>query len=86
GFARVGLVPGETRTVRLDLPARRLAYYDVDRAGWVVEAIGYVAYAGGSSREKDLLSARFRIAEISDSASVSEARATTASGRHSSAP
>ncbi|MEJ2210445.1 MAG: glycoside hydrolase family 3 C-terminal domain-containing protein, partial [Anaerolineae bacterium] len=39
GFARVGLVPGETRTVRLDLPARRLAYYDVDRAGWVVEAI-----------------------------------------------
>jgi beta-glucosidase len=60
-FARVGLAPGETRTVHLELPAQRLAYYDVDRAEWIVEPIPYIAYAGGSSRELDLLSARFFI-------------------------
>jgi len=60
-FARVALEPGQTRTVQLELPAQRLGYYDVERSGWVVEPIAYVAQVGGSSRERDLLSARFRI-------------------------
>jgi beta-glucosidase len=60
-FARIALEPGETRRVHLELPARHLAYYDVDRADWVVEPITYVAQVGGSSRSQDLLSARFRI-------------------------
>jgi beta-glucosidase len=61
GFRRIGLEPGETRTVCLELPARRLAYYDVELADWVVEPITYVAYVGSSSRSQDLLSARFRV-------------------------
>ena len=60
-FARISLEPGETRRVHLELLARRLAYYDVDGADWVVEPITYVAQVGGSSRSQDLLSARFRI-------------------------
>jgi beta-glucosidase len=60
-FDRIGLEPGEKRTVRLELPVRRLAYYDVALAGWVVEPISYVAYVGSSSRSQDLLAARFRV-------------------------
>jgi beta-glucosidase len=60
-FARIALEPGETRRVHLELPARRLAYYDVNGADWALETISYVAQVGGSSRSQDLLSARFRI-------------------------
>src|SRR6185503_10350821 len=32
-FRRVGLEPGETKTVHLDIPVKDLAYYD-EQAGW----------------------------------------------------
>ena len=38
-FARVALSPGETRTVRLSVPAADLAYFDAATSGWVVEPI-----------------------------------------------
>ena len=35
-FQRVGLQPGETKTVQLDIPVKDLAYYD-EQSGWTVE-------------------------------------------------
>jgi beta-glucosidase len=61
GFAKVKVEAGQARRVTFELPARRLAYYDVSRGAWTVEAADYVAYVGGSSRIEDLLSARFGV-------------------------
>jgi beta-glucosidase len=61
GFARVAILPGETRQVAFELPAQRLAYYDEENERWAVEAGEYVVYAGPSSSERDLLSAKFRL-------------------------
>ena len=36
GFPTVGLQPGETKTVQLDIPVKDLAYYD-EQSGWTVE-------------------------------------------------
>ena len=63
GFGRVALQPGETKTVTLELLARDLAYYDVDKKAWVVEEIEYLVSVGPSSRAEDLqLHETFRIA------------------------
>ena len=51
GFARVGLEPGETKTVRLSLGPRSFAYYAPDAHGWKVEAATYRLRVGGSSRD-----------------------------------
>jgi beta-glucosidase len=61
GFARVNLDPGETRRVVFALTAAQLAYYDEQRASWIVEPITHTVYVGPSSRTEDLLSAQFRI-------------------------
>jgi len=61
GFTKAHLDPGETRRVDFALPARDLAYYDEQQAGWTVEQGAYTVYVGPSSRTEDLLSARFRI-------------------------
>jgi beta-glucosidase len=61
GFQKILLQPGETQRVRFDLPARNLAYYDVEQGRWVVERIGYKVFVGPSSRESELLQAHFRI-------------------------
>ncbi len=50
GFAKVELEPGERRTVSIDIPIDNLAYYDSDRAEWVIEALDYVVHGGTSSR------------------------------------
>jgi beta-glucosidase len=62
GFKKVLVQPGEKQRVTFDLPAWHLATYDVDEGSWVVEKINYKVFVGPSSRESDLLSARFRIA------------------------
>jgi beta-glucosidase len=51
GFARVSLDPGETKTVEIPVPVNSLAYYDVTRAAWVLEALEHKVYAGTSSRD-----------------------------------
>jgi beta-glucosidase len=45
-FTKVALVPGETRTVTLDLDRRAFAYYDVPEAGWVVAPGEYAVQIG----------------------------------------
>jgi beta-glucosidase len=59
-FARVTLQPGETRSVRLDVPVADLAYYDPE-AGWIVEPLEYTAVAARHVRDPDALEARFRV-------------------------
>ncbi|MBF4514178.1 glycoside hydrolase family 3 C-terminal domain-containing protein [Plantibacter sp. VKM Ac-2885] len=41
GFAKVGLEPGETTTVQIELPRRAFAYWDIRHSGWVVAAGDY---------------------------------------------
>ena len=60
-FARVALSPGETRTVRLSVPAADLAYFDAATSGWVVEPINYAAIVGRHAADPDALRARFRV-------------------------
>ena len=61
GFARVYLEPGETQTVRIPVPVRSLAYYDVESRRWVVEPIVYKVFVGPSSAPADLQEAQFRV-------------------------
>jgi beta-glucosidase len=51
GFQRVALQPGEVKTVAFTLPAETLAYYDVDKKGWVVEAGTVEVQVGSSSAD-----------------------------------
>jgi beta-glucosidase len=50
-FQRVGLEPGQTKTVRLRLRAADLAHWDVTRNKWVVESGDYDLMAGASSAD-----------------------------------
>ncbi len=61
GFTKLTLQPGETRPVSIDLPVRKLAYYDVDRSGWVVAPGSYQVLVGLSSRSEDLLDAQIEV-------------------------
>ncbi|MCA9241091.1 MAG: glycoside hydrolase family 3 C-terminal domain-containing protein [Planctomycetales bacterium] len=49
GFRRVHLGAGEAQTVRFDLPAERLAYYDEQQPGFVVEPGQYEVQIGAAS-------------------------------------
>ncbi len=51
GFAKVALRPGETKTVRLPLRARDLAYFDVAGHQWKADAGEYEVAVGASSRD-----------------------------------
>ena len=50
-FAKVGLEPGETRTVRLELSRRAFAFWDVIRHDWLVEPGTFELAVGSSSRD-----------------------------------
>ena len=56
-FQRVALQPGQKKTVIFNLKVSDLAYYDVIRQQWQVEAARYTIFAGPSSNDKDLLCA-----------------------------
>jgi beta-glucosidase len=60
-FARVALSPGETRTVRLSVPAADLAYFDAATSGWVVEPNSYAAIVGRHAADPEALRAWFRV-------------------------
>ena len=61
GFLKVQLAPGETKQVEFALAARDLAYYDEQQGIWIVEPLTYTVYVGPSSRNEELLSAKFHI-------------------------
>ena len=60
-FQRVGLKPGETKTVQLDIPVRDLAYYD-EQLGWTVERTSYTLIVGQHSLDEKALQAEFKVA------------------------
>lgn len=49
-FKKVMIVPGETATVTVTIPAGSLAYFDAQTMKWVVEPGDYQLLAGTSSR------------------------------------
>lgn len=61
GFKKVALNPNETKTVSIEIQAKDLAYYDIEKKDWIVEAIDYIAYIGKSSADVDLLRKVFTI-------------------------
>jgi beta-glucosidase len=60
-FRRVGLKPGETKTVQVDIPVKDLAYYD-EQSGWTVEPTRYTLIVGQHSLDARALRAEFTIA------------------------
>jgi beta-glucosidase len=59
-FAKVRLAAGETRTVRLTLDMRALAFFNDKRMAWVAEAGAFEVLAGASTADIRLV-ARFRL-------------------------
>jgi len=55
-FAKVTLLPGETRTVTFTLDEEALACYDPARPGWITEAGEFEVWVGSSSRDIHLRS------------------------------
>ncbi|MGH9209539.1 MAG: beta-glucosidase family protein [Acidimicrobiales bacterium] len=50
-FAKVDLAPGETQAVRLELPAKAFAFWDVHHHDWMVEPGEFEIAVGASSRD-----------------------------------
>jgi beta-glucosidase len=61
GFQRVALAPGETKTVRFEVPLAQLGWWSAARAAFVLESGVHTVYAGGSSRDGDLLRAEVNL-------------------------
>jgi beta-glucosidase len=59
-FQRLALQPGETRSVRLELPVKELAYYD-PQLGWTVEPARYTLIVGQHSLDEAALRAEFSV-------------------------
>jgi beta-glucosidase len=59
-FQRVGLQPGETKTVQLEIPVKDLAYYD-EQSGWTVEPTRYTLIVGQHSLDDQALRTEFKI-------------------------
>lgn len=55
GFQRVYLKAGESKTVALELPAQRLAYWDISKNGWQVERDSVEILLGASSADIRLM-------------------------------
>ena len=51
GFRRVGIEPGQTKTVTMQLAAADLAYWDARRKHWEVEADSIRIMIGQSSTD-----------------------------------
>ena len=60
-FEKVPLKPGETRTVRLEVAAEDMAWYNPEAKGWEIEQMTYEVYVGSSSASSDLLRSEFAI-------------------------
>ena len=60
GFERVALKAGESKRITFTLTPEHLRYYDLDM-NRVVEPGTFKVMVGGSSRDKDLLTAEFEV-------------------------
>jgi beta-glucosidase len=60
-FARVSLMPGESKPVLLQVAAGDLAYWDTASNGWVVEKVAHTALIGPSADPAKLLAVPFTI-------------------------
>src|SRR5262249_56667542 len=54
GFARVTLLPGETKSVTVPLDSRAFSYYDVNGKRWRTEPGDFDIYIGHSSEDIEL--------------------------------
>ncbi|MDX2053652.1 MAG: glycoside hydrolase family 3 C-terminal domain-containing protein [Polyangiaceae bacterium] len=61
GFAKVRLLPGETKRVEMQLPAAACCFYDPEQQAWVFEPGEFEVRVGSSSRDIRL-TAKFRTA------------------------
>ncbi|MFZ3071048.1 MAG: fibronectin type III-like domain-contianing protein [Anaerolineaceae bacterium] len=55
GFARVELLPGESKDVSINCPIEEFKWYNPATAAWELEHMDYGIYIGNSSANKDLL-------------------------------
>ncbi len=51
GFTTVSLAPGESATVRIDVPLRDLEFWDIRTGSWAIEGGSYRVEVGASSRD-----------------------------------
>jgi beta-glucosidase len=65
-FTRIALQPGETKSVQIDVPVSRLAYYDEGKADFVVGALEYELFVGAHSLDSSALKARFVVRDSID--------------------
>ena len=63
GFTRVGLAPGDKRTIEFSLRIKDLNYYDETMHTWRIETGTYTIYTGGSSDSSKLLQASLYVYE-----------------------
>ncbi len=61
GFRRVELQPGEEKTVVIDCPVEKLAYYNAFTRSMEVEKMEYELYIGTSESDRDLLKGTVRL-------------------------
>ena len=54
---------GERKTISLSVNINDLKWYNKKSRKWEIEDIEYEIYVGGSSREKDLLSSKFKLSQ-----------------------
>ena len=57
GFARVNLLPGETRRVTIPLNGRAFSFYDVSAHGWRINPGEFTVYVGQSVEQLELKNA-----------------------------
>ncbi|MBN8705891.1 MAG: fibronectin type III-like domain-contianing protein [Bacteroidetes bacterium] len=50
GFSKITLMPGETKTVSIELNSRSFSWYDEKTASWVLSPGNYEVLTGSSSR------------------------------------
>lgn len=55
GFKKVDLKAGETKSVSIDIPVKKLAYYNEQKADWEVEQGTYTFHVGTASDDIDKL-------------------------------
>ena len=53
-FSKVYLSSNQSQNVKLQIPVKDLAYWDVETQSWKVEKIQYTIYVGNSSKAEDL--------------------------------
>ncbi|GLB52192.1 hypothetical protein NBRC110019_12310 [Neptunitalea chrysea] len=54
GFEKTYLNTGESQNIKVKIPVKELAYWDVNSKSWKVEKIDYSIYVGNSSQNEDL--------------------------------